>query len=126
MKLAALDDCLDNGVEVSHADADLVFEVRHDLNDKGKIVETPAHIKLTRNIKFTLALYARAHRIARKLDTASEWWECLVSSIKVRDRLMHPRNPKDLDVSPKEVISAIKAQRGYSSEIIALIKQVDA
>jgi hypothetical protein len=36
----------------------------------------------------------------------------LRESVRVRDRLMHPRMPEDLDVSPKELIKALRAKNG--------------
>jgi hypothetical protein len=35
-------------------------------------------------------------------------------SIKVRDRLMHPRIPMDVDISTKEVADALRAYKGFN------------
>lgn len=51
------------------------------------------------------------------MDFSSEWWSSLKKSIKVRDRLMHPRMPNDLDVSDDEVQDTIKAMEGFTKII---------
>ncbi|MFY9327502.1 MAG: hypothetical protein WAO76_05705, partial [Georgfuchsia sp.] len=48
-----------------------------------------------------------------KFDPSSEWWGCLKKTIKVRDRLMHPRMPLDIDISDEEVVDALKATEGF-------------
>ncbi|QLK46775.1 hypothetical protein DR996_17095 [Vibrio owensii] len=115
LKVAAIDDAIENGIELSQAEIDFAFEVSHQLNDKGNIVEVSAHINLTRNIKFAFTLYSKAHRLDKSFDAGLTWWSDLRKAIKVRDRLMHPRSPEDLDIEPSEVITVVSAVRGFES-----------
>ena len=109
---------LENNIEISPPERFLAAEITYELNDKGEILERSAHIKLVRNIRFAFALYEKAHNLQTTLDVSSEWWFCLRESIKVRDRLTHPRLPEDLDISPKELINAIKAKNGFEETLL--------
>ena len=59
-------------------------------------------------------------------DVSLTWWEKLKEAIKVRDRLMHPRFPSDLDVSPQEVIATITAKAGFDEALHTLIESGEA
>jgi hypothetical protein len=89
------------------------LEMRSDLDGTGQVVTTKAKIPMSRMLKFTFALLDRLHEGPPKLDTSQEWWSCLQSSMRVRDRIMHPKLPSDLDVSVEEVVSASKAEVGF-------------
>lgn len=117
MKVAAVDDAMENGIELTQAEIDYAFEVSHQLNDKGDIVEVSAHINLTRNIKFAFNLYSKAHSLNLSFDAGLSWWSDLKKAIKIRDRLMHPRTPEDLDIEANEVISVMSAVRGFEALI---------
>ncbi|MEJ1964283.1 MAG: hypothetical protein WDO56_23155 [Gammaproteobacteria bacterium] len=99
--------------EISDEERWIAMERRFELEDNGHIAERTAKITLTRMIKFTFTLMDRLHGVPPRLDTSNEWWSCLQQSIRVRDRLMHPRQPSDLDVSVEEVIAASKAEVGF-------------
>jgi len=98
---------------VSQAEADFALEVDHQITDKGEIVERPALINLSRNIRFAFRLYEKVFDHKPKFDANARWWDYLQRSIKVRDRLTHPRNPEDLDVVASEVIEALEVRRGF-------------
>ncbi|OXY83511.1 hypothetical protein [Oceanimonas doudoroffii] len=115
LKVAAIDDAIDNGIELTQAEIDLAFEVSHQLNDKGEIVAVSAHINLTKNIKFAFNLYSKAHQLNKAFHAGGAWWGDFKKAIKIRDRLMHPRSPEDLDIEPSEVITVISAVRGFEA-----------
>lgn len=70
------------------------------------------------NIRFAFTLLERAHGYPSQFDASSEWWFCFRESTKVRDRLMHPRMPEDLDVSGDEIIKALKAKNGFDAILL--------
>lgn len=121
MKIAAIDDAITNEVELSQAEIDFAFEISYQLNDKGEIIKGSPHIKLTRNIRFAFNLYSKAHSLDKVFNAGEEWWSKLKESIKIRDRLMHPRSPEDLDIEPSEVITVAAAVRGFESLLVEYI-----
>jgi hypothetical protein len=89
-------------------------------------VERPALINLSRNIRFAFRLYEKVFDHKPKFDVEARWWGCLQRSIKVRDRLTHPRDPEDLDVLAKELIEALEARQGFRELLQAYIADENA
>lgn len=122
VKASAAWKCMQDGVEITPQERYIAAEVEYKINDKGEIVERPAQITLARNIRFAFALTEKAHRIPAQFDPSIEWWSCLREAIKVRDRLMHPRMPEDLDISPEELTRAMKAKNGFDKLLMRYIE----
>jgi hypothetical protein len=47
------------------------------------------------------------------IDTGGHWWSDFRKATRVRDRITHPRLPKDLDISPDEVMLITKVEFGF-------------
>jgi len=122
MKIEALFTAEEQGAELSFHETALVFEKRPDINDRGDIFVHSANITLERNIRFAFKICSRVFKCTNTLDTNSDWWHALQRSRRVRDRLMHPRFPDDLDMRPKEIIDAITAQRGFMKATLDLLR----
>jgi hypothetical protein len=122
LKVEASFNAEEKGVELTHQQQGFIFEKTCSLNDKGDVSEHDAKISLTKNIRFAFSVFSEANNIENKLDASSDWWFKLKSSIKVRDRLTHPRFPSHLDVSPKEVIAAISAKVGFEETLLKAFK----
>ncbi len=125
VKLHAADHQMKAGIGLTDAERLFVLEVEYALKDNGDICERPAHIRLVDNIRFAFALQEKSLGITEKFNANVEWWSCLKSSIKVRDRLMHPKVPSDIDISPAEVITSLKAFNGFKSQAMhyALVRE---
>ncbi|MDH5446646.1 MAG: hypothetical protein OEY52_13925 [Gammaproteobacteria bacterium] len=121
LKVEASFNAEEKGVELTDQQQQFIFERSFSLNNKGDICENNAKISLTKNIKFAFSVFSEANEVDNILDTKSDWWSKLKSSIKVRDRLTHPRYHADLDVTPKEVIDAVTAKVGFDETLHAII-----
>ena len=115
VKVNAAGFCLEHNLDISDAERFFAVDIEYVLTDKGAVVERQAHIRLAENIRFAFALQEKAHGIANRFDPSVEWWSHLKSSIKVRDRLMHPKFPEDIDISGAEIIAASKHMKALSS-----------
>jgi len=122
IKIEALFTAEEQGSKLPFQEAALVFERRHDLNNRGEIMDRPAKISLERNIRFAFQVCSRVFKCPNPLDPTSKWWHALQRSRRVRDRLMHPRFPAHLDVGPKEIIDAVAAQRGFMKATLDLLQ----
>ena len=120
VKVRAASLCLENGIDISDAERAFAVDVDHDLNDKGAVVERPARLRLTDNVRFALTLLARSKGSPEGFDASVEWWSHLRAAIKVRDRLTHPRMPADTDVSGDEIVTALKAYAGFSNHLLGM------
>jgi hypothetical protein len=119
VKVTSVDRCLAAGINVSDHEKYLAVEVDSDLNDKGEIIERPSKLRLTSNVRFAFRLLEKASRNPLKFDPSSEWWSCFCETVRVRDRLMHPRWPQDLDVSPDDILKALKARDGFDKVLLS-------
>ncbi|MGH9968559.1 MAG: hypothetical protein ACREBG_12125 [Pyrinomonadaceae bacterium] len=94
-------------VAFSPGELQVLLEKSFELDSDGKVVERQIRTSLKGIIRFAFRAYARVHVADYELDVGREdEWGAFVSSIKVRDRLMHPKNAADLNVSDAEMTSA--------------------
>lgn len=121
IKIEASFNSEEHGIELTPQQHHFIFEANFELSEKGAVLQKPAKISLAKNIRFAFAVYAEANAIEDTLNVRSEWWALLQDSVRVRDRLMHPRSASDLDVTPSETISMIKAKVGFDEALHALI-----
>jgi hypothetical protein len=121
LKVAATFDAEEKNIDLTPQQHHFIFEADFEINDKGQVTEKPAQIPLVRNVLFAFSVFAEANGIPYKLDTKARWWMLMLSSIRVRDRLMHPRTPSDLDVSSAETVAMIEAKAGFDRELHGLI-----
>src|SRR5262249_24849713 len=75
----------------------------YQLNDKGEVNEQRLQIPLKTNIKFAFRAYARAHLLDYKLNVGDNRWNDFKNSLAVRDRLTHPKEAENLEVSDEEL-----------------------
>jgi len=109
--------CLENDIEVSWAERYLAVDIDHVISNKGEVIERPAYIKLADNIRFAFNIQEKALNVENVFDPTEEWWAYLKSSIKVRNRITHPRFPRDIFVSADEVLAAQKAFNGFKNQL---------
>jgi len=117
VKVSAVAQCLDSGIEVSDHERYLAVEIDSELNDKGEAIERPARLRLASNVRFAFRLLERATGGSFQFDPSSDWWASLRSTMGVRDRLTHPRLPQDIDVSGEEIVTALKAKAGFDKAL---------
>lgn len=122
VKTSAAWKCMQDGVDITPQERYIATEVEYRINDKGEVVERTARIPLARNIRFAFALTEKAHKVPVQFDPSIEWWSCLQDTVKVRNRLMHPKMPEDLDISPEELIKTIKAKNGFEELLMRYIE----
>lgn len=118
VKVSSVEKCLDSEIEVSDHERYLSVEIDSELNDNGEIIERPAKLRLASNVRFAFRLLEKASGKPTKFDPKLEWWSCLKETIRVRDRLTHPRMPEDIDISGDEIIKALKAMEGFSNALL--------
>jgi len=122
VKVSAAHFCMENGVNISAQERFFAVDVDHALDDKGEVIEQRAMLRLATNVRFAFMLTERAHGIEKLFDPSIEWWSCFKKSIKVRDRLMHPKMPEDIDISGDEIIAVLKAYSGFNDLLMEYSK----
>jgi hypothetical protein len=118
VKISSAATCMDKDIDITPQERYFAADTECEINEKGVVIETTARISLARNIRFAIALNRRAHGIAESFDASVEWWSCMKSAIKLRDRLTHPKYPDDLDISGDEIVQVVKAKSGLEAEVL--------
>ena len=95
-----------------------LFNQKVTFENRGEVIERAAHIRLSDNVRFAFMLQEKALGIDEAFDASVDWWSCLQSSIKVRDRLTHPKLPGDIDITGEEVLTALQAFNGFKDQIM--------
>jgi hypothetical protein len=126
VKVSAAERCLASGVDISPQERFFAVDVNHSLDERGEVVEQRAMLRLAANVRFAFALTEKAYGIKPLFDPGVEWWSCLKTSIKVRDRLMHPKMPDDVDISGDEIVAVLKAREGFDSLLLEYGKRKPA
>ena len=96
-------------IELSHAELAMLREESYGLSDKGDAQSSKSKLRTAPNVAFTLRVLARARGGNYELDTNSTGWQAFKASIRVRDRVTHPKGAGDLEVSKDEISAAIDA-----------------
>lgn len=120
VKLHSANECLKSGIAISDHERYLAVEVDATLNDKGDVVERSSKIRLSSNVRFAFKLLARASGKKSTFNPSEEWWSCFKETIRVRDRIAHPRLPEDIDISGDEISNAMKARMGFEKVVLKI------
>src|SRR5712692_8437492 len=93
-------------VAFSPGELHLLLEKSFELDGNGNVVERQIRTSLKGSIRFAFGAFARVHVAEYELDvTREDEWGAFLKSIKVRDRLMHPKTVDDLTDSNEEIKS---------------------
>lgn len=95
----------------------LLLEARYRVNDKGDIKKVEEFLPFSTGLRFT---FKTCCRVLDSIDYeksafSHNGWNCMQESIKVRDRLTHPKEPLDLIVTGHELEVAQKAEKWFLS-----------
>ena len=98
----------------------LLREEDYELTQEGTVHILTARLGLLPNLRFTLAMLQRAASSKAPIDYGGQGWQQLRTSVKVRDRLMHPKKPGDLEVTGDE-IKALKGAWEWFRKHVSLL-----
>src|SRR5205823_13742671 len=77
----------------------ILSELHYDLGDKGTVRNSAARIKLAVNLLFTFRTFAKVNGTTYEATVSDHGWECFNKTIRVRDRLMHPKTCEALIIT---------------------------
>jgi hypothetical protein len=99
----------------------LAVEEVYDLDSSGQVEKRRAKLRTISNIRFAFSLLAKANQANFTLDVSQKGWQLLQHTLKVRDRLMHPKVPGDLDVFDDEIRDALRAFIWFEEQIRSIL-----
>lgn len=107
----------------------LALEETYELSDKGDVEPRPAKLRTLSNIQFAFRLLAKAKSADFALNVSQNEWELLRRSLKIRDRLMHPKALRDLNISDVEIRDVLRAFTWFEGQyrvlLLAIIQSLD-
>lgn len=107
---------------ITDMEVSLLKEVSYDVNDKGQGVIKPKIISTAPNLRYTVSIVNKIFECKYDLGTGTKNWEAFRSSIKVRDRVTHPKSIDDFNISTNELNNLILVADWFA----ALIKYYQA
>lgn len=113
-------------VDFSHAEQSLLREESYELADNGEATHRPARLPFKANFRFSMKALAKAFKSDVVLPIPHIGWDKFCKSVKVRDRLMHPKTPASLTVTDDELRDLKEAQRWFlecRSAVLGLSRQ---
>lgn len=90
----------------------VLAERQYRLSNTGKVEHSRWDIELKANLRFAFRALAQSWEHDLEIDAGGQDWQRLHQAIQIRNRLTHPKAPKDLIVSDEE-ISLLKSARDW-------------
>ncbi len=94
------------------------------VKDNGEVVVSALHLKTKVKIKMVFKFLSK-YPGGDKINLQDNNFNKLNNSFKVRDRLMHPKNDSDLEVSEQEVQTMINGYRWYIKGYQETLKSIE-
>lgn len=96
----------------SPAELALLREEQYDL-EKGRPRTQQKHLRVADNLRFAFDVFARAFQTTYTLDVNIHQWSWFLDSVKLRNRIMHPKALKDLIISDEEMMQIQEVAAWY-------------
>jgi hypothetical protein len=98
-------------------------EITFGLKGTGEVDGSSMRLKFEPNLKFAFMVLAKAFHQTFQLDTNCPGWNHLVQSVKVRNRLAHPKRPSDLELTDDELSDAIEGYQWFDGQVVAMAEK---
>lgn len=115
VKKKALEQYKSNKEIFSIGEFSLLNEISFEIDDAGKVKERQKFISTIPNIKFTFTAFAKAFACDFTIDYGKKGWACLDKAYKIRNRLMHPKNINELQISKEDLKTIAYASNWFVS-----------
>lgn len=92
------------------------------LERNGKVKKMPKYVDLLSNVRFTIECYKKTSNLNHELDVSGKSWKSFHNSLKVRDRITHPKNSSDMEISDNELKESFLAFSWFRQIVLDLFK----
>ncbi len=103
-------------IDLTSAEMAMLREEAYGLNDKGEAESTKSKLRTAPNVVFSLKMLARARGGSYEIDTNCTGWQAFKTSMRVRDRITHPKDASDLQVTEEEAETILTAAIWFLDE----------
>lgn len=111
-------------IKLTSAELSLLREERYEINDHGKVNTRTAFANFLPSIQFTLRTFAAAYGLSHIYKSAKQHpgWTAFRESVKIRNRLTHPKDVRELMVSGEEFTKIELAEDWFMSLFSQLLE----
>jgi hypothetical protein len=102
----------------------VLLGVTHSINDDGEIKPQNLRTPFLANLLFCFNSFAEAHSATHRIKKGGHCWDKIRSAIRVRDNLMHPKNPDSLEITKNEIEDVVFTWRWFYQELHVVLKEV--
>jgi hypothetical protein len=103
----------------------LLSERRYTLTSNGTIESQEQFQNFAPMLLFSLRIYAKNHGAEFEPVVSDNGWNCLKQSVRIRDRLMHPKSHDNLIISDEEGEVFVSAVKWFHDQLSELFKKCD-
>ncbi|MEY4531936.1 MAG: hypothetical protein RLZZ156_2659 [Deinococcota bacterium] len=89
----------------------------YELKENGDIQKKSKFLRLESNIQFTIKICNRLFHTSVDLQTGTIEWQSFLKTIKVRNRITHPKNAIDLQISDDELETCKRTSSWFNQKI---------
>lgn len=111
------------GGPVSTADKLIAAEATYELSEKGELIVRPMKLRLAPNVRYAFRLFKNCYEVPTDLDVTGEGWQSFLRSIKVRDRITHPKGIDDISISDEELMDVAESLSWFRENVSGLMEE---
>ena len=104
----------------------LLKGVSYELADNGKVIEKQAHAPFFSSFKFAFQMLAKAKGLRAQPDYSLAGWQALQHTVKLRNRLTHPKSVLEMQVSDEDMTQVDAAELWFRLANRALMEEYSA
>tara|TARA_R110002049_G_scaffold95572_5_gene234753 strand:+ start:265 stop:819 length:555 start_codon:yes stop_codon:yes gene_type:complete len=108
------------GIKLSPEEIIALKEVEVSIDDSGNIKQRSKYIPARKSLVFSIASIAKQHEADFILDKGGQGSEAYQVALKIRDRLMHPKSHRELELTDIELESVQVAYNWFTNELSRL------
>lgn len=123
MKKVALCAYESDQVEFTDAEISILKEETYELTKKGAAKSVQRYPKTLENIRFSFYAYAKVFKSNFILDVDNNGWQSLNEVMKIRNRITHPKNIKDISISDKDIKVIDQAAKWFQENSVSIRKK---
>jgi hypothetical protein len=84
-------------------------EETYSINDNGQVQVRPMLLPTKTSIKLIIKMVDKKKKFLHEKSFNNTGWDELISSIEIRNKITHPKNISDLNITKKDINQALKA-----------------
>jgi len=104
----------------------IINEENYKLKDNGKVTAYPSFSNVDKNLRFAINVFSKVHSITFEWKLKNDpRWNDFKDTIKIRNRLTHPKKAEELDFTQEEGDKLFRAHEWFLETITEAIDLVN-